>query len=260
MAWTTPGTAVAGAVLTAAFWNEQVRDNMNDMRTGYRYVTTVYFASSGTFSKGSYSYLRAIRVKCQGSGGGGGGTPQGAGGQGAAARNGGGGAYAESFITDIAGLASSVTVTVGAGGTGGAAGANAGGAGNTSSFGSLVSAGGGNGGNGGVATGNALTIIANTGTAGRGSTTGTGDLVVPGGSGRFNFVNSANDSYGAGGGASVLGDTRTQYNTDGGAFSVDGFAGGGYGSGGNGGLSAQNAGARPGGAGAPGIVIVELYA
>ena len=28
MAWTTPGTAVAGDVLTAAFWNEQVRDNM----------------------------------------------------------------------------------------------------------------------------------------------------------------------------------------------------------------------------------------
>lgn len=28
MPWTTPGTAVAGDVLTAAFWNEQVRDNM----------------------------------------------------------------------------------------------------------------------------------------------------------------------------------------------------------------------------------------
>jgi hypothetical protein len=28
MAFTTPGTAVAGEVLTAAFWNEQVRDNM----------------------------------------------------------------------------------------------------------------------------------------------------------------------------------------------------------------------------------------
>jgi hypothetical protein len=28
MAWTTPGTATAGEVLTAAFWNEQVRDNI----------------------------------------------------------------------------------------------------------------------------------------------------------------------------------------------------------------------------------------
>ena len=31
MAWTTPGTAVAGDVLTAAFWNLQVRDNMNSL-------------------------------------------------------------------------------------------------------------------------------------------------------------------------------------------------------------------------------------
>jgi hypothetical protein len=29
MAWTTPGTATAGEVLTAAFWNTQVRDNLN---------------------------------------------------------------------------------------------------------------------------------------------------------------------------------------------------------------------------------------
>ena len=28
MAWTTPGTAVAGDVLTAAFWNSNVRDNL----------------------------------------------------------------------------------------------------------------------------------------------------------------------------------------------------------------------------------------
>ena len=32
MAWTTPGTAVAGEVLTAAFWNEQVRDNLDAIR------------------------------------------------------------------------------------------------------------------------------------------------------------------------------------------------------------------------------------
>jgi len=33
MAFTTPGTAVAGEVLTAAFWNEQVRDNTSDLRS-----------------------------------------------------------------------------------------------------------------------------------------------------------------------------------------------------------------------------------
>ena len=32
MAWTTPGTATAGEVLTASFWNTQVRDNTNALR------------------------------------------------------------------------------------------------------------------------------------------------------------------------------------------------------------------------------------
>lgn len=50
MAWTTPGTAVAGDVLTAAFWNEQVRDNMADLRVynqlkGYQTTTTAYTVS-----------------------------------------------------------------------------------------------------------------------------------------------------------------------------------------------------------------------
>ena len=31
MAWTTPGTATAGEVLTAAFWNANVRDNLNEL-------------------------------------------------------------------------------------------------------------------------------------------------------------------------------------------------------------------------------------
>ena len=32
MAWTTPGTATAGEVLTAAFWNSNVRDNTQQLR------------------------------------------------------------------------------------------------------------------------------------------------------------------------------------------------------------------------------------
>lgn len=31
MAWTTPGTATAGSVLTAAYWNTQVRDNLIEL-------------------------------------------------------------------------------------------------------------------------------------------------------------------------------------------------------------------------------------
>jgi hypothetical protein len=34
MAWTTPGTAVAGDVLTAAFWNSNVRDNSTALPRG----------------------------------------------------------------------------------------------------------------------------------------------------------------------------------------------------------------------------------
>ncbi|HEY7822314.1 MAG TPA: hypothetical protein VIG24_05755 [Acidimicrobiia bacterium] len=52
MAWTTPGTATAGEVLTAAFWNEQVRDNQNYLYTPpmcrvYRSSTLTGY-SSGT--------------------------------------------------------------------------------------------------------------------------------------------------------------------------------------------------------------------
>lgn len=47
MAWTTPGTAVAGEVLTAAFWNEQVRDNLNALdAAGANAVGSVLIASA----------------------------------------------------------------------------------------------------------------------------------------------------------------------------------------------------------------------
>lgn len=48
MSFTTYGTAIAGSVLTAAFWNEQVRDNGNVLKTsitddGYlHFLPTVY--------------------------------------------------------------------------------------------------------------------------------------------------------------------------------------------------------------------------
>ena len=51
MAFTTPGTAVAGEVLTAAFWNEQVRDNTNALYSRFRILQVVSdytAAGSGT--------------------------------------------------------------------------------------------------------------------------------------------------------------------------------------------------------------------
>jgi hypothetical protein len=79
MPWTTPGTAVAGDVLTAARWNSDVRDNSNMLyntirRLGYVTRTTSYtvdqtviasaanlFSSSITFTAdGTSSYLVEI--------------------------------------------------------------------------------------------------------------------------------------------------------------------------------------------------------
>jgi hypothetical protein len=221
--------------------------------TGYRYNSTVYFTSNGTFTKATYPWLRAIRVKCQGAGGGGGGAATTGGTQVALGGAGSGGVYAESLITDIAGLSASVTVTVGAAGSAGAAGSNNGGSGGTTSFGStIVSANGGNAGAGGVA-------FANYFQPGAGSpTTGTGDLVIPGGA-TSAAVAVGNVSAAAGRpGDSFLGAGGFANST---ADGSGGSAGLGYGGGGSGGINTQNQGtARAGGAGAAGIVIVELFA
>ena len=40
MPWTTPGTATAGSVLTASFWNEQVRDNLEMLPRVVAYATS----------------------------------------------------------------------------------------------------------------------------------------------------------------------------------------------------------------------------
>ena len=53
MPWTTPGTATAGEVLTAAFWNTNVRDNTNELygsirRLGYVTRTTDYSITANT--------------------------------------------------------------------------------------------------------------------------------------------------------------------------------------------------------------------
>jgi hypothetical protein len=50
MAWTTPGTAVAGEVLTAAFWNEQVRDNALAIRQAQINVKSTIVTASSTYS------------------------------------------------------------------------------------------------------------------------------------------------------------------------------------------------------------------
>jgi hypothetical protein len=52
MAWTTPGTATAGEVLTAAFWNTNVRDNSNYLKSEAD-ANGLVFITSGTNSNAS---------------------------------------------------------------------------------------------------------------------------------------------------------------------------------------------------------------
>jgi hypothetical protein len=251
-------TMDAGIAAAQGTADQALADANTIATTGYRFVETVYFTSSGNFVKASYPYLRAIRVKCQGAGGGGGGAVTTGASQSAYGTGGGGGGYAESFITDIAGLSSSVTVTVGAGGAGGAAGGNNGSAGSNSSFGSTVIGNGGPGGNGitnvQTATAGAMQQF---GVAGGG---GTGNLVINGGASP-----DARDSglptlaHRSPGGGSFLAPVNLQSLS--GAAGVDGLAGRIYGGGGSaGGNSASQGTARAGGVGGAGIVIVELYA
>jgi hypothetical protein len=210
----------------------------------------VYFTSSGTFTKATYPWLNAIKIKCQGAGGGSGGSGATGAGQVNSGGSGGGGVYAESFITDIDGLASSITVTIGAGGAAGAAGNNAGSNGGSSSFGTVVSA---NGGNGGVAGVPAAPPTFNLATVN--STTGTGDLVIAGQGTEQALYITTGGITSPRGGNSVLGI---------GAHGRTGGQGGGpgllYGGGASGGSTNPSSGAVAGAAGGNGIVIVELYA
>jgi hypothetical protein len=218
--------------------------------TSYRFVETVTFTNNGTFSKSSYPWLSAIRVRLVGGGGAGGGITATGATTFVASGGGGGGAYAESFITNISSLESSVTVTVGTGGTGTSGNGNGGG---TTSFGSLVSAVGGGGGIQGGA--QSFWIISGTGAGG---STATGDFIRLGERGGEGNPVNTNGGYGGHGGASALG--------AGGrgaavwqAGSALGEAGKNYGGGGAGGAGGANAVARNGASGAPGIVLVDLF-
>jgi len=227
------------------------------LNTGYRYHSTVYFTSSGSFTKASYPWLRAIRVIVQAGGGGGGHADTTSAGQCSAGGGGGAGTWAQSFITDIASLASSVTVTVGAAGNGGLyATSTAATAGTDSSFGSgaayEVSAGGGSGGVTITRSGSAQGI------GGNGGAGGVGDLVIQGGGGDGALVVDPANVYSgiSGKGAhSILGASgkATRANQGQGLSS-------GYGSGGTGSARAQSLTGFDGRDGMPGIVIVELYA
>jgi hypothetical protein len=241
---------------------EQAEADITALQQGFRYVGTVYFTSDGTFSKANPFGtgdigLRAIRVRCQGAGGGGGGVEDTSGGFAACSIGGGGGSYAESFITDIAGLASSVSVTRGAGGAGGA-GTSSGTAGTASSFGSLVV------GNGGTGGGRAFKTSAVSGrTSAAVQTGGTGDIIIPsrpGGIALSLLVGGVAVAHGNDGGSSFLGaGGRLVGSLPGISSATDGSDGHVYGGGGSGAGAANVVSTFTGGTGANGIVIVDCF-
>jgi hypothetical protein len=212
----------------------------------FNLVETLYFTSNGTFTKATYPWLRAVKVKVQGAGGGGGGTSNGTSGAGG---GGAGGGYGEAFITDISGLDSSITVTRGAGGAGAANRNVSATDGGDSSFGSLVIGTGGSkagsagsAGDGVGASGSALELTISSSGGGAGFFTGRS----PGGTGGSSFL---------GGGA------RGSFARDGASRNSVGASGSLYGGGGGGATADSIEGADlAGGSGANGIVIVELYA
>lgn len=208
------------------------------LQAGYRFVERVVYTSSGSFTKASYPYLRMLRVIVQGAGGAGGGITSASTVQGRC--GGGAGGYAEKRITDIAGLAASETITIGAAATGGTGTGPDGGA--SSAFGVTGNGGTGGGaspGSGGTASGGDDNITGQPG--GQGSLGGVSTFAIAGfgGSSRYG-------SGGAGIGSS--------------SGSSNGNPGTGYGSGGGGGARGSGSTAFNGGNSTQGVIIVELYA
>jgi hypothetical protein len=242
------GTATARAVTPVG---------LSPLQVGYRLVETLYVTANTNFIKANYPWLRAIRVKCQAGGGSGGGCPGATSGQVTAGKSAAGGVYSESFITNILGLAASVAVNVGAGGAVTPApqvGLNGG----DSSFGSLVVAQG-----GGAGGGPDFTFPPNhPANPTLGPTSGIGDLVLFGGS--STAATSLSTSWvqsGMGGGSQMSQPVPGIIAIQGVSNGSNGSSGRVYGGGGTGGANTQASNtARSGGAGAPGIVIIELYA
>lgn len=216
---------------------------------------TVVFTSSDTFNKDDYPWLKSVRVRLVAGGGAGGASVACSGIQASAGAGGGGGGYSEKVIP-VEDLAASETVTVGGGGPGTSGG---GGGGGGSSFGSHVSATPGQGGPAGSAvtllTGSPM-IVSSAGGGTPGAGTG-GDLNLSGGEGGCGLVAFSTGVFVGAGGSSHLSPNDGEFSRR--SSSSAGTAGSLYGQGGYGASTVASGSARDGGAGAAGIVIVELF-
>ncbi len=214
-------------------------------------VKTIYYTANDTFTKADHPWLHKVRVRLVAGGGGGGGAANPTTStEGATAGGGGGGGYAEEEILEKD-LGTTETVTVGGGGTGGAS-PDDGLAGNSSSFGSLLSATG-----GGFGKGADISTVFDGDFGGVGGVGSGGDLNSEGEPGSAGLHFAAQLHQLGMGGASRLGQPGRHSAS---LIQSSGPGGNVYGSGGGGGYSVDTGSAQSGGAGAAGIVIVDLYA
>ena len=233
---------------------------------------TVRFTASGTFTKASYPWATYAVITCVGPGGAGGGVKHSQNqGEGSAGAGGGAGSTSIKF-TAVSALGASETVTVGTGGTGVVGADGNDGSGNTS-FGTICVAGYGLGGEVmativGATTGRDVDI-----SSGGGTSTGSdaGDILLGAEAGQsggcwqgdnFTFGTYRVGISGAGG-STIYGMGGKGFGFTMGSFLGEtGVAGQGYGSGGGGPLqlyAGTSVGDGAGGAGADGIVIIDLY-
>lgn len=222
----------------------QVTAQITTQATG-RWLGRVIYATAGAFTETPPAGAKLALYDVNGAGGGGGGAQGTAAGQIAAGSGGGAGARAIKRVASP----SIQTITVGIAGTGGAA-AVAGTNGGTSSVGSLIVCTGGLGGSAGTA---------GTGGTGSGATGGTatgGDINIAGANGfgpigiaSLPIVKSgmgANSTYGSGGLEQAV-------------FATGGAAIGNGAAGAGGCVPPSNAAGSSGGAGTPGIVIIDYF-
>lgn len=226
------------SLATTAF----VRGELDDITAPHMVV----FTADGSFSKGSYPSLRGVRARVLAAGGAGGGAAATAAGESSAGAGGASGGYSEVFVAESA-LAASETIVVGTGGVGVSAGT--GGTGEDSSFGSFALA---NGGPGGAVMASNSNVNVNPDSAQ--AVAGTGDIAAPGSVG-MGVIRAGGTQIrsGTGGDSRLAGGARSV--GDASSNGVDGS----YGAGGSGAVSLDGAGARTGGDGGNGRVIVELF-
>lgn len=253
---------LAQVLITAGLTGPIPSGNITDTRTAYKFCAEngsggwggdVIYTAGDTFDKADYPGLTAVKVTAVGGGGGGAGAGAGVGSTGS---GGGGGGTGRSNRILVGALAASETITIGTGGAGGV-GNNPGATGNTSSFGAHCTGLGGVGG-----TSRTTTAVAG-GAGGSGTPAAPTGTVQLGEAGGYAYMNtdatdaSVTMSVGGRGGSSALGAGGSERVSNGGTGQFNGVGGSIYGGGGGGALAGTLA--ANGGAGAAGVVIVELF-